>query len=74
MLEMVTAVISPQGSAGVGAQRRYSLPICALAILEKLEAAGPAIDAAQKAGQGKLRLTFNISGKSARVEIVSLIE
>lgn len=69
---MVTAVISPQDGA-IG-QRKFSLPTCALSILEKLEQARPAIDAAQSVGQGKLRVTFNICGKSTKVEVVSLIE
>lgn len=69
---MMTAVISPQD--GAHGQRQFSLPFCAFNILEKLEQAGPMIEAAQSAGQGKLRLTFNICGKSTKVEVVSLIE
>lgn len=69
---MVTAVISPQD--GAPGQRKFKLPVCALSILEKMEQGASAIDAAQLAGQGKVRLTFHISGKSAQVEIVSLIK
>ncbi len=70
---MVTVVVCPQDGASQQ-QRRYALPNCALSILEKLEQGGEAIDAAHRVGQGKLRLTVNICGKSSKLEVVSLID
>jgi hypothetical protein len=68
---MVMAVISPQD--GTGGQRVFRLPNCAVTVLEKLEQGAAVIEATQQAGQGKIRLTFDIFAKGGKLEIVTFI-
>ncbi len=68
---MVTAVLSPHDSSG---QRKFTLPDCAPGILAMLEKAAVAVDAAQEVSQGKLRLTFNLCGKSGKLEVATFVE
>ncbi len=55
-------------------RRQFTLPDCAIAMLEQLERAGRTITQAHEDGHDALRVTFSIKGKSARVEVGALFE
>lgn len=70
---VVTVVVhSPQ--SGTAGKRQFTLPDCALAMLEQLERAGRTITQAQADGHDALRVSFSLKGKTARVEVGALFE
>mgnify|MGYP000886448641 FL=1 len=68
---MVTVVLQAQQPTG---RRQFTLPDCAIAMLEQLERAGRTITQAHEDGHDALRVTFSIKGKTARVEVGALFE
>jgi len=66
---MVTVIVPCEGEA-----RRYTLPSCTPAILEQLERACSIVEQAQRDGRSALRLTFNLKGKSAKIEVASFFD